>query len=543
MAFFRSDLEVMEMLENYSNRFMEHQKTEIISDIVRYHSKNNGNHPALIYNGCITTYHSLNIKSSRVANLLIASSIGPKSRVAYLGKESNKYYEILFACAKAGCVVVPINWRLKMEEVKYILNDSKATIIFLDEEFSEMVVLLKNNVKTLSQHIFLQKSTKENYYDYDTWIKLGSDKDPILHVEKTDTFVQMYTSGTTGYPKGVELSHESFFKIQNSLIENNLDWLDWNHNDISFIGISGFHIGGLWWAIQGFSSGATNISVSVFTVQDVIEIIEKYKVTISCFVPAMINMLLQEMLRTNRKWDLTSLRKIVYGGAPASELLINNAARVFNCQFAQIYGLTETGNTAVCLPWDAYLSYSGKTMPTGKPYPCTKIKIINESGESLPAYNVGEVLIHSPAIMKSYWRMPMETQQILINGWLKTGDAGYIDENGFLYICDRIKDVIIVAGEKIYPVEVEIAISKHPKVHDCAVVGIPDKNWGERVIAFIVLKTMITILKKRELVNFLRDTLADYKIPSDFYFLQEIPRTSSGKILRRDLKENMFLNI
>ena len=502
-------------------------KKQLIAEIIRTMARSVPFKPAIISEAVCLTYQELDKKSNALANAIIAKGIKPQSRIAYLGKESDKYYVLLFACAKANCVLVPINWRLKANEVSYILSDSESAILFIDEE--TQAILEEIQYKPL----FVISLQNSEYLEekYDKWIHSFSKVDPFIPVFPTDTFAQIYTSGTTGLPKGVEIQHKSFFQIRNSLIQNNLTWIDWRSDDISLIGIPGFHIGGLWWALQGFSSGITQICLRVFHASVAIEIIRAHKVTIACVVPAMIHMILKES--ENLEVDFSSLRKVIYGGSPISESLLEKAIAILNCEFVQIYGLTETGNTAICLPPEVHFLGSRHLKAAGRPYPCVKVEIKDQSNACLPPFEIGEVFLFSPANMKGFWKLSDKTLEVLQSGWIKTGDAGYLDTEGYLFICDRIKDVIIVAGEKIYPTEVENALLKHPLVQDAAVVGIPHEEWGESIYSFIVSHDVI---KPIEIISFLRQLIADYKIPSQFIFIDEIPRNPSGKILKRELR-------
>lgn len=514
-----------------------HTKTHTISDVIRDHAINQGQKLALIFQEKSISYEQLNSQANKLANALLKTGIASQSRIAYWGKESEKYYELLFACAKAKMILVPINWRLKMQEVSYILEHSQSRILFVDTEFSSMTEGFKNDIKSLETIIFLQE--KQNEIEYNQWIAKSEDLDPLIPIDREETLALMYTSGTTGLPKGVELAHRSFFQIRKSLLDNELDWIDWRSDDKSLIGIPGFHIGGLWWSLQGFCAGITNVSMPYFLPGDTIDVMQKHNVTIACVVPAMIAMILKE--NENYHYDFSFLRKIVYGGSPIAESILSQAIKELDCEFAQIYGLTETGNTAVCLPPQSHILGSKYMLAAGKPYPCVKLKITDKNGMVLKPNEVGEVYIHTPAAMKSYWNLPEETKNTLIDGWIRTGDAGYLDEEGYLFICDRIKDTIIVAGEKIYPAEVENAINKHPLVLDCAVVGIPDEKWGEAIQAFIALKQGEQ-LTAREVFLFLKNEIADYKIPTKYEFVEKIPRNASGKILRRELRDSYWVN-
>jgi acyl-CoA synthetase (AMP-forming)/AMP-acid ligase II len=332
----------------------------------------------------------------------------------------------------------------------------------------------------------------------------------------------------------VVLAHRSFFKVRDALAEAGEDWIDWRDGDVSLIGVPGFHIGGLWWALQGFNAGVTNVALRTFTSAAAVAAIRRHQVTVGCVVPAMLQLMLSE--RTVRTEDFASVRKLVYGGSPIGESLMAQCIDRIGCQFAQIYGLTESGNTAVCLPPSEHVVGGPRTLAAGRAYPGFAIEIRDQDGTVLAPGAVGEVWLRTPSRMIEYWGNPEATARTLVEGWLRTGDAGYLDEEGFLFLRDRIKDMIVVAGENVYPAEVENVLATHDAVVEAAVVGIPDDRWGEAVHAFVVLAPG-SRATPRELMLHARSRLADYKIPTGYAFLDALPRNASGKILRRELRE------
>ncbi len=505
--------------------------SKCVADMLAQQSKFIPDNLALIFGSVQLSYKELQDSSELLAHKLLAMDLPRQSCIAYLGKECEKYYQLLFACAIAGYVLVPINWRLKTAEVQHILLDSGTRLVFASNEQQDIIHELQNLLSSAPEIIWLEADTTASLFNSE-----NTEVAPLTKILSSadDILVQMYTSGTTGMPKGVRLPHRAFFQVRESLITSGLSWLDWQRGDICLIGIPGFHIGGLWWSLQGFSAGITNVSLPYFSTSGAIEAIVQHKVTQMCVVPAMLNMLLADYRET--PFDTSELRKVVYGGSPISESLLDKGIKVLGCEFAQIYGLTETGNTAVCLDPASHLDDKVSLRAAGRPYPCVSLKIIDSDGQSLSNYEVGEVCIKTPAHMESYWRLPEATDKTLQDGWIHTGDAGYLNDDGYLFISDRIKDVIIVAGENIYPAEIENVISQHPAIHDCAVIGIPDEDWGEAAAAFLVLKPEQE-LDQFSLYQFLKPLLADFKIPKNFYFIEDLPRNPSGKILRRALRE------
>ncbi|MFF0460243.1 fatty acid--CoA ligase [Streptomyces mexicanus] len=491
---------------------------------------------ALVCEGRRVTYGTIAEESDRWARALRACGLAPGARVGYLGKESEHYYVLLYACAKSGAVLVPVNWRFTSDEVDHILRDSESELLFVEEEFLDVAEKLQAGLPRLRAMVLLDCADPAGV-PLAEWKAAGTEQGEPWRATADDPVVQLYTSGTTGFPKGVVLAHRSFFAVREALDDSGEDWIDWRPDDVSLIGVPGSHVGGLWWATQGFNAGITNVAMRVFASKEAIALVRQLGVTVTCMVPAMLLMLLAEP-ETDRS-DFVSLRKVVYGGSPISESLLNRCMEVMQCEFAQIYGLTETGNTAVCLPPAAHLRGGELLKAAGRPYPGFAVKIVDDRGRQLPPGEVGEVCLRTPARMVEYWRLPEATERTLVDGWVHTGDAGYLSQEGYLFIHDRIKDMIIRAGENVYPAEVEKALSAHPDVADVAVIGVPDPRWGEAVHAFVQSRSGGRI-PPRELKSFLRDRIADYKIPSKYEFIDRVPRNASGKILRRTLRDGRW---
>jgi long-chain acyl-CoA synthetase len=505
-------------------------------DVVRQHAARQPDAIAMICEGRRIDYARLNRVSNQVAHGIQASGAKAGDRIAYLGKESEHYYELLFGAAKSGAVLVPINWRLAAEEVEHILRDSGTTVLFVDTVSQATADRLAPELPSLKKIVPLDAPGAPGA-GFAAWLSAQPETHVLARVTPETPVVQIYTSGTTGLPKGVVLGHRSFFAVRDALAEAGEKWIDFYSTDVSVIGMAGFHIGGIWWATQGFAAGATNVVLREFTTAGTVELIRTLGVTTACLVPAMMRLLLAEPGVTRD--DFATLRKVIYGGAPISAALLARCVEGFGCEFAQIYGLTETGNTAMCLPPADHTPDSGKMQAAGKVYPSFEVKVADPDGNPVPVGEVGEVWLKTPAAMLEYWNLPEATARTLVDGWVVTGDAGALDEDGYLFIRDRIKDMIIVAGENVYPAEVEHVIGRHPKVAESAVVGVPDERWGEVVHAFVVPVEGET-LTERELALFLKGKLATFKSPLKYEFIEKVPRNPSGKILRRELRERFW---
>ncbi|WP_020126685.1 long-chain-fatty-acid--CoA ligase [Streptomyces sp. 303MFCol5.2] len=492
------------------------------------HARHRPDTPAILCEGRTLTYGQLHRESNRIAHALRAAGLTPGDRVAYLGKESEHYYEILFACAKSGTVLVPVNWRLTAPEVGHILQDSGTRLLFLEDEFATVV----DGMPTAPPRTVVALGER-----LAAWKAPHPDTEPPDTATPDTPVAQLYTSGTTGLPKGVVLAHRSFFAIRDALASEGLDWIDWRAGDIALIGIPGFHVGGLWWAAQNLDAGTTIVVMRAFAARRAVDLIRDLGITTACVVPAMLRMMLIEP--GIRAEDFTTLRKTVYGGSPISEALLEESLAVLDCEFAQIYGLTETGNTAVCLPPAAHVPGGPLMQAAGRPYPGVRGKVIDGEGRELPPGTVGEVCLATPAHMVEYWGLPGKTAETLVDGWIHTGDAGFLDEDGYLFIRDRIKDAILVAGENVYPAEIENALEAHPGVAEAVVVGAPDERWGEYVHAFVV-PAPGPPARPRDLHTFLVPRLASFKLPARYEFIDAVPRNPSGKILRRELRDRFW---
>lgn len=479
-----------------------------------------GDRTALISGSERISFAELAGRSVAVARALLAEGLRPGDRVVHVGPDTPALYELLYGCARIGVVLVPVNWRLGTEEIEYIVEHSRARILVTDR-----ADLDAEKVITLCEFASWRGDAPEC-------------RVPEIAIDRDTPVVQMYTSGTTGRPKGVVLAHRTFTAVRELLDEAGLDWIDWRDDDISLVALPAFHIGGMWWATQALNNRVPSVVIPRFTAAGAKEAVRNHGVTVSCFVPAMLLMMLTEP--GVPATDLKTLRKIVYGGSPIGPDLLNRAIDTIGCEFAQIYGLTETGNTAVCLPPCEHLPGRARLHAAGRPYPGVQATIRDADGNELPAGMSGEVYLKSPAQMLEYFGDPTATANTIVDGWIRTGDVGYLDEDGFLVIRDRVKDLIIIAGENVYPAEVEKAINSHPCVHDSAVVGAPDERRGERIQAFVVAEPGFT-LQFEDLDRFLIQRLARFKVPAEYEFIDTIPRNPSGKILRRELRERFWV--
>jgi fatty-acyl-CoA synthase len=489
--------------------------------------------PAIRCEDRVISYLRLHKESNRAARALLGAGVRSGDRVAYLGHESELFYGLALACAKAGSVFVPINWRLTEPEIDHILRDSGAVILFAEPDLLARIAELRPLLPTLRTVVELDGSGRQ-CPGLERWLGAASADDLEPAARPEDPFVQIYTSGTTGLPKGVVIAHRSIYMFPEDVGDPGGEWVDWRADDVSLISLPGFGLAGMGWFMDGFAAGATNVVMRNWVSEEAVRLIRDLSVTITFVAPAMLRMMLDEP--TVKPGIFKSLRKVTYGGSPISIELLRESLEVFGCDFVQAYASTETGRFATCLLPSAHIPGSKLLASAGRACPGNEIKIIDHNGMTLPPGEVGQVCVRTPAPMVEYWNNPEATARTLVDGWIHMGDAGYLDENGYLFLGDRINDTIIAAGQNIYPAEVERAIAAHPAVADVGVVGVPDPLWGDAVQAFIVLKPG-EHLTPRQLTVFLSNRIAGYKVPSRWQFVQALPRNPNGKILRRVLRE------
>jgi acyl-CoA synthetase (AMP-forming)/AMP-acid ligase II len=478
--------------------------------------------------GDALTYAELEERACRVANALAGSGIAPGQRVAWLGKNTLAYFEYLLGAAKAGAVMVPMNWRFAAPEIEYLVQDSQAPLIVAEPEFA--------NKLESSAHGRQVLFAGGGEHTYAAWRDAAPASDPGLRGRDADAVLQLYTSGTTGRPKGAVLTNASLFGLRTAMADLIEPWYRWSADDVSLIAMPVAHISGTGWGIWTLQHGATGVVAREFDPHAIFDLLTKHRISKIMMVPTAMQIAVRHP--GARGADFSFLSYIYYGGSPIPPDLLRECMDVFGCGFVQMYGMTETSGTIVALaPEDHGGAGNVRTGSVGRALPGVELKIVDSAGRELPAGQAGEIATRSIANMAGYFNQPETTAETIdAAGWLRTGDAGFIDADGYVYLRDRIKDLIISGGENVYPVEVENALRGHPDVADVAVIGLPDDKWGERVVAVIVAKPG-TAPSKDSIVAWSRERIAAYKSPKLVEFVAELPRNASGKVLRRELRE------
>lgn len=487
--------------------------------------------PAIISDdGRVFTYSEFSQRVNRLANALPAIGITKGERIAVLFPNNPEFLEVLFAAAKIGAIAVPLNFRLASPELSYILNDCTASVLAYTPEFEEKVKVVKgaDGGKNIKKFIRVGEGAGEDEIDYEGLLSSFPDSSPGLkeQIVDDDPHMLVYTSGTTGRPKGAILTHDNtHWNAINAVLRYMLSRKDTNLGAAPL-----YHIGGLSaGAVPTIFTGGKVVLCRFFDPDQVLKMIESHKVTTMFGIPSMFLMMSES--EQFEKTDFSSVRFFIAGGAPCPVSLIERYLGQ-GVTFAQGYGLTEAAPGVTALLEEDALRKRGSS---GQALFYVEIDIFDENNMELPTGEVGEIVVRGPNVFKGYWNKPEETEEALKYDWLHTGDIGYLDQEGFLYVTDRKKDMMISGGENIYPIEVENVLRAHPKVADVGVIGMPDAKWGEAPLALVVVEPGEK-LGEEELIEFCRDRLARYKVPKKTIFLDELPRNSIGKILKKELR-------
>lgn len=507
------------------------QAMPFVADIPRVQAEIRPNGTALWFEGKVTTFADLDRHANEVANGLISLGLAPDDRVGYLAKNTDVYYEMMFGCAKSRTVLTGVNTRLAAPEFQFILSDAKVKVLFVGQDFYEVIDSIKGDLPDLVQIIAID-GARDDWPSYDQWRNGQAEALPDRTPVGNDDVIQLYTSGTTGLPKGVQLTNDNYKAFMDQA--GALEWAAYDVDEGVMNAMPLFHVAGVNCGVLAIAQGSRTVILREIDPALILRLIPEQRVNHAFWVPAVILMLTQ--IPNVRDTDFSNLKQVFYGASPIAEDLLVNAQDIMGARFTQVYGLTETVGGGTFLPPEAHNPAWGKLRSCGVPYPGTIIRVMGPDDTPVETGEVGEIAIRSDFVMKGYWNRPEATAEAIRNEFFYTGDAGYFDEDGFLFIHDRMKDMIISGGENIYPAEVENALFGHPEIADVAVIGVPDDKWGEAVKA-IVVPALGTSPNANDIIAFARERIAGYKLPKSIDFATELPRNASGKILRKDLRE------
>jgi acyl-CoA synthetase (AMP-forming)/AMP-acid ligase II len=484
------------------------------------------NRPALREEDRSYTYGELEQCTAQIVGWLQKSGLKKGDRIAWIGKNSDLYFTLFYGAARLGVVMVPVGWRLAPAEWAFIVNDTQARLLITGTGFDDVADKLAGQIPHVERVIT----------DSDARAEIAaSQREAFEAAGPDDAVLQLYTSGTTGNPKGAVLSNHNLFGLRRRTNEANMPYTKWDDDEVVLVAMPCAHIGGTGLGIMAIGSGLPGYILAEFTPDGFFDAVEQAGVTRLFIVPAALHILLQHPRCASV--DFSQLKYILYGAAPIPLELLRQCIAMFKCEFIQAYGMTETTGTICMLPPEDHDPAGNARMRSaGKPLPGVELRIVDAAGADMPTGEVGEVWTRSTNNMLGYWNLPDATAGTMADGgWIKTGDAGYLDADGYLFIHDRVKDMIISGGENVYPAEVESAIFGHPDVLEVAVIGVPDPKWGEAVKAVCVPRLGATI-DPEDIISWARERIAGFKAPRSIDVITALPRNASGKVLRKDLR-------
>lgn len=482
------------------------------------------------------SFAELNGRCNQVANALRGSGVEHGDRVALLLMNGTEFVETFFAVGKIGAVNVPLNWRLVADELEFILADAGATVLLYGSDFAAVVQELRARGAKTAITTWIEVGAAADAMSgdavsvdgavaYNEWMSAASIDEPTPSGSGDDLMFIMYTSGTTGLPKGVMHSHDTVLWS----ILTAASTADFQTGDRYLISLPMFHVGALNPVLCCIYGGAALVILQEFDPVRSWELIREEKITITLMVPVMLQFMLA--VRDPDVHDASSLRWVMSGAAPVAKTLIEQY-NALDIEIHQVYGLTETGGPGCLISSADAIERAGST---GKAFFFTQVRVVDEAGDDVGSDESGEVLIAGPHVMVGYWNRPEATAEAVVDGWLHTGDVATMDDDGFVTIVDRVKDMLISGGENVYPAEIESVLLAHPKIADVGVIGVPSDKWGESPLAAIVASD--ESLTVEEVIEFCKGKLAPFKAVKAVEFVDVLPRNPSGKILKRELRE------
>ena len=495
---------------------------------------------AVIFDGRRITYSDLALRIARLANALRQLGVEKGDRIATMEVNCNEHIEAYFAAAKLDAIYVPINFRASQSEVEYMLNDSSPTVLLAGSRYTDMIELISPKIESLKALVLID-GVAEGWHTYEKMLDSSSDDEMFPESDDDDLTMLMFTAGTTGSPKGVMLSHDSF----SSNILTNVSPPDMEVEEKNILTVPLYHIAGVQAVMAAIYGGRTLIIQRQFEPVEWMTLVEQEKANRAMMVPTMLKMVLDHQEFHNH--DLSSLQVITYGAAPMPLEVIRRAiAMLPGTFFINAFGQTETAATITMLPpedhilegTDQEIEVKLKRLTSiGKPLEDVEVRIVSDEGKPVDLGETGEIVAKGSRLMKGYWKQEQATAEALRGGWLYTGDLGYFDEDGYIFLSGRAKDFIKRGGEMVSPEEVEQVLHSHPAIDEAAIIGVPDIDWGERVRAIVVAKEGETI-DGSEVIEYCRSRLSSFKKPESVVVVDKLPRNPLGKVLKRILREN-----
>jgi acyl-CoA synthetase (AMP-forming)/AMP-acid ligase II len=496
---------------------------------------------AIVFEDRRYTFGQLNERVNRLANGLMKLGVQKGDRVSFLQVNCNQCVETYFAVAKAGAIYLPLNFRAKEKELTYMLNTAEATTFIVGERYVPMIQSIRPEVKTLQNLVSIEQKHDDMLF-YEDIINESSPDEVETAIDEKDTTILMYTAGTTGFPKGVMLSHNSF----TGYVLENVTPPDPEIEERNILTVPLYHVAGIQAMMAAIYGARTLVMERQFEPEEWMTLVETEKANRAMMVPTMLKQLLDHP--NFKKHDLKSLKVITYGAAPMPLPVIRKAMDEFpDVSFINAFGQTETASTITALgPEDHHITGTPeekekklkRLSSIGKPMADVQMKVVDQdTGKTLGPNEVGEILAKGPRVMSGYWKDEEKTAKTIDkDGWVHTGDVGYVDEDGYYFLAGRSSDIIIRAGENISPEELENVIREHPGVDDVAVIGVPDETWGEEPRAVVIPKKGVKVTEE-EIMELCREKLASFKRPRSVVFVDDLPRNPMGKLVKREIRE------
>lgn len=510
-----------------------------VHDWFETHARARPEIPFLRRDGRSISYAEADAWANRFAQALIARGIAVGDRAAWLSSNTPEMGMMFMAMSKAGVAPVMLNRHLAPREWLWILKDAEPRLIFAQGEAHVAAIgTLRAELPPDLACIAFDTPPPPGWIAGEAFLAEGAPARPVRAVASDDIYYLIYTSGTTGHPKGVMLSHCNIIAhVEQSMVASSAARRPGSR---ALVATPLYHAAGALRIATAAINGTTIVLADRFEPQDFVRTMEQERINTCNMVPAMIQRLLDEVPDIASR-DFSALEVIYYGAAPISVPLLRRTLEVFRCDLIQGYGLTEsTGGIAYLNEYDHRKALSGRPdllRSTGRAVVLAEIRIVDEQDREVPRGTVGELVVRGPNVMKGYWRNPAATVEALRGGWLHSGDAASMDEDGYVHLHDRLKDMVVTGGVNVYPREIEHALAEHPAIADVAVIGVPDARWGEALLAVCVLRAGAAQPEDGALVAFCRERLGGFKIPRRYAFVQALPRNASGKVLKRVLRE------
>ncbi len=501
----------------------------VMGDVVRLNAKRYPDNTAILTEGEKLTYRELNTRCNQVANGLLAYGVRPGDRVAVFALNCLDYIAVVYAILKCGAICVPANFRYKRDELVYVINNSVPKILFHDGDLAMTVASASDQFISPTQLVAINGEAVQGGRTMAALMEGQPVDQPSVDVDPASAAFIMYTSGTTGFPKGVLFSHHAYLQVAAGLVYEG----DVRHDDVMLCTLPLFHNGGINAMVLPalLVGGSCYIHKGSFEPDVILGIVQKYRVTVTMWVPTMLARLVSG--QAVHKYDCSSLKKIWYGSSAISPTTLNASREVFKANFYQWYGQTETGMVSILRPED----HEERSQFTGREIYNAEIRVVDEHMNDTPIGEVGEIITVQKGLgMIGYYNMPQATEKAIRDGWIHTEDLARVEDGGYFTIVDRLRDMIISGAENIYPKEVEDIIAAHPGVLEVAVFGIPDDMWGEVVCASVVPKQGVQ-LDEKEIIEFCASRMAGFKKPKRVEFRGELPKNAAGKVTKNPLRE------